>query len=161
MRMFLAHVMSMTSSQAGDDEQLTSELKMRKSCNYCVRMKRACDGKTPCELCTRSAMRPYHYGRPFSAHRGVCSPYIPIHLHHPPLLLLSRHFAQPKPHTPLSLRLGCPSALPFSRYPIETYLGLRPHHRSIYAVRCFMTLQDTELGSHRLRQNKAQSRRET
>ncbi|CAM9213357.1 unnamed protein product, partial [Choristocarpus tenellus] len=26
---------------------------MRKSCDYCVRMKRACDGKTPCQLCTR------------------------------------------------------------------------------------------------------------
>ncbi|CAM9378518.1 unnamed protein product, partial [Choristocarpus tenellus] len=27
--------------------------RLRKSCDYCVRMKRACDGKTPCEMCTK------------------------------------------------------------------------------------------------------------
>lgn len=42
-------------AQAGDEEQLSGgdQSRMRKSCDYCVRMKRACDGKTPCELCTR------------------------------------------------------------------------------------------------------------
>ncbi|CAM9633101.1 unnamed protein product, partial [Ascophyllum nodosum] len=41
---------------ATDDEPSTpaaSEHRLRKSCDYCVRMKRACDGKTPCGLCTR------------------------------------------------------------------------------------------------------------
>lgn len=33
--------------QANDGPQL------RKSCDYCVRMKRGCDGNTPCELCMR------------------------------------------------------------------------------------------------------------
>ncbi|CAN0038240.1 unnamed protein product, partial [Hapterophycus canaliculatus] len=26
---------------------------MRKSCDYCVRMKRGCSGGSPCELCSR------------------------------------------------------------------------------------------------------------
>jgi len=28
-------------------------IQLRKSCDYCVRMKRGCDGGTPCELCVR------------------------------------------------------------------------------------------------------------
>lgn len=47
------YLIATNKTQAGDDELLPSEHKMRKSCDYCVRMKRACDGKTPCELCTR------------------------------------------------------------------------------------------------------------
>eukprot|EP00903_Cladosiphon_okamuranus_P013377 g12467.t1 len=35
------------------DQLLDGRPQLRKSCDYCVKMKRGCDGGTPCELCTR------------------------------------------------------------------------------------------------------------
>ncbi|CAM9288268.1 unnamed protein product, partial [Pylaiella littoralis] len=34
-------------------QQMEETPQLRKSCDYCVRMKRGCDGGTPCALCTR------------------------------------------------------------------------------------------------------------
>ncbi|CAN0525870.1 unnamed protein product, partial [Laminaria digitata] len=33
--------------------QDSGTVELRKSCDYCVRLKRACDGKNPCSLCLR------------------------------------------------------------------------------------------------------------
>ncbi|CAN0089168.1 unnamed protein product, partial [Scytosiphon promiscuus] len=39
--------------QQEDDQDQQQEPVLRKSCDYCARMKRACDGGSPCSLCCR------------------------------------------------------------------------------------------------------------